>query len=608
MFARIFAFIFTAFILLLATPTAYAQTPATPTAIPAYVSPVSPLYTDLLVHNLFHSFSCLAVGQSVIGQPCLTYQITQNAQGMIQSVPVLFQVNASGGTLGAETSLIGILYNNPPVRTADYIGSLGEQFGVVKQAHAQVGGSGEQVLNSVLPVLTLWQVSRNISYVLMIIIFVIIGIMIMFRHKINPQTVITAQAALPGLVIGLIMITFSYFLAGLVSDMAFVGTNVVGYYFSAVRDNPGDQNLVNDISQKNILSLFTPFTKIVGSGDVANALGSIWNDLASPNTNRLLPWDMDPQKALSTLSAFIITQLVLPFGGMFGGPGQVVSGVIAFGGTSLFPVQVVSLALSFVAMVILIYAMFRLLLRLINNYITIIFLTISAPFQFLAAALPGRQGIATNWILNMLANVLAFPAVLAVLYFIAFILGQDKLNSVCPTDTCVFKLSYQNQTQDSSFATKVYAAGETDTINNQTFPLFGAMELSIIRFLLAFGALIALPAIPDIVNRAVGKMGQAGQLIGQEIGGSYGAGQRYAGQFQQGPQGFAQQVGRIPGERGLILRKGGNGTVFWDRPTLGNMSEMLAGGTKAGQMTRFKVGASNMPIIGSFLPKSWKKG
>ena len=145
--------------------------------------------------------------------------------------------------------MIGMLYQNPPVRTADYLASISGNFGMVREASAQVVGSGAAVLH---PILALWQVSRNISYVIMIVIFLIIGMMIIFRNKINPQTVITAQAALPGLVIGLIMITFSYFLAGLISDMAFVGTNVVGYYFSAVRgDTNPPQNLVQDISKKN---------------------------------------------------------------------------------------------------------------------------------------------------------------------------------------------------------------------------------------------------------------------------------------------------------------------------------------------------------------------
>ena len=108
----------------------------------------------------------------------------------------------------------------------------------------------------------------------------------------------------------------------------------------------------------------------------------------------------------SVLMAFTLNVYSV-FGGILGG--------ITYG----LPGETFGLVLYFVAIAVLIYTLFKLLLRLINNFLTIIFLTITAPFHFLVASLPGRQGIATNWILNMLCNVLAFPAVYAVLYFVA---------------------------------------------------------------------------------------------------------------------------------------------------------------------------------------------
>lgn len=519
---KLFVFFMLTALFFLLIPTAFAQT-STPSAVqstvyslPSTVQPTSPLYTDLLVNNMFHTFSCLAVGSSVIGQPCLTYQMTQNAQGMLQGVPVLSQTNLSGGALGATTSLIGMLYLNPPVRTADYLASLGEQFGVVKEARAQVGGSGAQVLS---PILNLWQVSRNISYVIMIIIFVIIGLMVMFRQRINPQTVITAQAALPGLVIGLILITFSYFLAGLISDTAFVGTNVVGYYFSAAQGIP-PQNLVENMKDKNVLSIFSPLTGIIDKDNAASALSSIWNGLSD-----------GAQRLLTLLAMFVTAQTILQGTEFlkliktFGEPIQAALTTIAVGATLANPTALIGLALAFIATAVLLYSMFKLLLRLINNYITIIFLTITAPFQFLAASLPGRQSIATGWILNMLCNVLAFPAVFAALYFVAFILG--------PNVDAVKKLPFQTTT--------------TSITGTSTFPLFGGLDLNFINILLAFGVLVALPSIPDIICRTIGRVGVAGQLIGQEIGGGIGQGRQYAGQFQQGVGAASGQLARARG-------------------------------------------------------------
>ncbi len=510
------------------------QLPVTSYQLPTTVSPTSPLFTDLLLNNMFHSFSCLAIGSSFIGQPCLTYKITQNAQGAIQSIPVLSQTNLSGGALGATTSLIGMLYVNPPVRTADYLASVGQGLGIVKEAHAQVGGSGAGVLS---PILSLWQVSRNISYLIMIIIFVIIGLMVMFRQRINPQTVITAQAALPGLVIGLILITFSYFLAGLVADTAFVGTNLVGAYFSAVRGETNTpQNLVQDLDtldpntgrKPNLISIFSKFAVVANKEKVTDVINSFWDDINN-----------DAQRLLVTLATFVTVQVAgqatefLKLVPRFGeGIIATIQAVVALNTITgpIGPQAVVGALFALVVTAILLYAMFKLLMRLVNVYLTIIFLTITAPFQFLAAALPGRQGIATNWILSMLGNILAFPAVLAVFYFVAFILGPAN----SPHPFIVSDSGGTTTIVNNGLVSTVKADGPVEITGPNTFPLFGGMGVDFIKLLLAFGALVATPAIPDIIARTVGSASQAGQLIGQEIGGSIAAGRGYGGQLQQG--------------------------------------------------------------------------
>ncbi|MCL4365692.1 hypothetical protein M1437_00505, partial [Patescibacteria group bacterium] len=94
------------------------------------------------------------------------------------------------------------------------------------------------------------------------------------------------------------------------------------------------------------------------------------------------------------------------------------------------------------------------------------------------------------------------------------------------------------------------AAGGTTVVSNATFPLLGGFDLGFINLLLAFGALLALPSIPDIIDRSIGTLSQTGQLIGQAVGGGFSQGQRYAGQFQQGAGGFVGQAGRLTDQPG----------------------------------------------------------
>ncbi len=520
-----------------------AQTPAATTdyRLPTTVSPTSPLYTDLLVHNLFHTFSCLGTGQSVIGQPCLTYQLSRNAQGMIQGVPVLSQVDTSGGVLGTTSNLIGLLYLHPPVRTSEYLASVGKGLGIVKEANAQVVGSGAAVLS---PIITLWQVSRNISYIIMIIIFVVIGMMVMFRTKINPQTVITAQAALPGLVLGLVLITFSYFLAALVTDTAFLGVNLVGHYFSAAQSG-STAKVVQDISSDSVGTIFSKFVGAISQGDISSAMSNILNSLDRGVQDwiklfgAVLAFQAGSSiggpilavggTAICGVAPAVATGGIAAALGAIGGPicgliggtvGGVISGALLAVKAYADPAGTFAWVLYFIAIAVLIYTMLKLLLKLITTYLSIIFSTITAPFLFLAAALPGRQGLATDWILNMLANVLAFPAVFAVFYFVSYLLG--------PTSDAGAYFGITNQFMP------------TDT---QTLPLLGGLNLSFIRVLLAFGALLATPSIPDIIQKSIGKVSQAGQLLGQEISGGMRSGQGYFGQTTGG-------VGKISGNIG----------------------------------------------------------
>jgi len=121
-----------------------------------------------------------------------------------------------GGAIKSMASLITSL-SSPPVSTNEYFAYLGRKLNLVSPVYAQ--GFGYEALNSLL---NLWNAFKNISYVFFIIVFVITGFAIMFRAKIDPQTVINMQNALPRIVIGLILVTFSYAIAGLFVDLIYV--------------------------------------------------------------------------------------------------------------------------------------------------------------------------------------------------------------------------------------------------------------------------------------------------------------------------------------------------------------------------------------------------
>lgn len=486
-----------------------------------YTNPQSPQYADLLVNNLLHAFSCLMTGTSPIGQKCINY---------LNGVPVISSTNNNGGLLGLTSNMLTLVISNPPVRTGQYLATLEDSIGLVKKADAQVTGSGNDVLK---PIEDLWQISRNISYAIMTVIFLVIGLMIMFRQRVNPQTVISVQAALPGLVIGLVMITFSYFLASILIDTSYLATNLVGYYFQAAlpTSSASTTNLVQKTSNESILTIFGRFTGAIESKHTVGAVETIWDSLPDSTRN----W-------LRAAAALVTYQFGSGAGGNIDIPGLgFLIGLASVAATQANITGTVGQILFFVAMFALIVQMLKLLLKLVNNYLSIIFYTITAPFQFLFASLPGRQGIITDWIRNMLCNILAFPAVLAVLYFVAYLLGPESKST------------------NDFFGP--FSASATIT-GTSALPLFGGLNTGFVRVLLAYGALVATPTIPDLICQAIGKIGRAGQVIGQEIEGANKAGQ---GWVQRGGQGIGQVAGGIGSYRdkySYAAKVGPGGTEF----------------------------------------------
>lgn len=518
------------------TPQAYAQT-ATTSTTPVIrplgpVTPASPHFVNLQVINFMHSISCLVAGFSPINQPCITY-LSEQTQSGINTIPVLSSVDSSGGVLGVAANGLSFLYTNPPLRSVDYLGGVWDRLDLfnVREAHAQVGGSGSGVLS---PILTLWQVSRNIAYIVMIIIFVVIGVMVMLRNRINPQTVVSVQAALPGLVIGLVLITFSYFLASLLTDVAFVGSNIVGHYFTIAQGQPVTplggvpNNPVQTLANENVLSIMSRFLTIPHTGDFIAIFRNIFNNLP-PDTSLILdPLSLNPTRLFKFLIIGLITQIT-----NLTMPGAAATAASAYAAQQTLANDEAAVGSFFVFLVlvlVLMYSMFKILYRLIINYLTIIFLTFSAPFTFLIASFPGRQGDVTNWMRSMLANIIAFPAVLAMFYFAAYLMGPAFLRGLRTTTG----ISCSPLFPPPPTPTTLLPLDCLFNINQQlsisgggALPLLGGFDQTTLQFILAYGALIAAPAIPDVIINTIGKPSAAGQAVGREVTGAITSGRQY---------------------------------------------------------------------------------
>ena len=129
---------------------------------------------------------------------------------------------AEFGLPGAVMGGISYLLDHPIASGIESTRQTLAKFNFVQPVHAQ--GYGYGALSGIR---WLWTASRNLSYLLIVIILIVSGFAVLFRLKINPQTVVTLQLLIPRLVIALIGITFSYAIAGFVIDLIYVCITVI---------------------------------------------------------------------------------------------------------------------------------------------------------------------------------------------------------------------------------------------------------------------------------------------------------------------------------------------------------------------------------------------
>ena len=408
----------------------------------------------------------------------------------------LYNGTPGSGAIGGVTSVLASLYN-PPTSTVEYLAGIGDNLGLGSPVYAQtrdVPGSGSSIIQ---PVLSLWQVIRNIAYLVYIVVFLAVGFMVMFRQKLNAQTVIGVQQALPGLVVGLILVTFSYFIAALIIDISFLGVQLMAQIF--INAGPNVFNIQHLAQNSDILELFgSSMSRTISfsdSGDITNGLTHIIQ--SSPGT-------LGISAILTTITGIIIGTLIAPGMGTLIGAGAGLLG-------PLYASNIVGLLVPLVLTIALFIQLFRLLFALIGTYIQILVGTISGPFVILMSSIPGRGGGTSGWIKGLIANSLVFPAVFGAFLFAGFILATP---------------------QDSWRSTP---------------PLFAQMSLDLIKVLIAYGILLGLPGIPDMVRGAFGIKPQQGGIVGAATAGFLGGvqGTQQIGGAAQGGIQLAYNAGRL---------------------------------------------------------------
>lgn len=403
------------------------------------------------------------------------------------------------GVLISLGGVISTVYATPPASGVYYLAHLGNKLNLVQPAYAQEAGTGFNAMSTILPV---WEAFRNLSYSFFVIIFVIIGFAIMFRVKISPQAVITIESALPKIIIGLLLITFSYAIVGFMIDIMLVLTLLIASIFEPLLANAGGDlllDLVEDLFPRGAaiaLSIIPDFVK-----------GAI---------------------ILTTISIVIMALLGAGVGAAGGALASLWTGPTAAVGAGI-GAAVGSTLFALIFILLLLIVLIRCLWTLLKAFINVILATIFGPFMILVGVLPGSNAI-KSWFTNLLSNIAVIPIMFTMFLLASFfglvgiaqLVGSMASASTVNVAALGLALTALGALNFSEFFNLLFTMATQDLIFS-IFPFIG------------LGILFLAPRVADIIQATLsGQPFAYGTAIGQTIMGPtalfrYGVGALAAG-------------------------------------------------------------------------------
>jgi hypothetical protein len=128
------------------------------------------------------------------------------------------------GLLGTAERQVTAMFDSQP--RIDVIAHLSREWVPGYKETQSIYASGYDDIRST-GVDEIWSFTRNIAYLAFVVVMIAVGFMIMFRSKLGGQTLVTLGNTLPRVVISLVLVTFSFAIAGVIIDICGVLMTVI---------------------------------------------------------------------------------------------------------------------------------------------------------------------------------------------------------------------------------------------------------------------------------------------------------------------------------------------------------------------------------------------
>lgn len=343
--------------------------------------------------------------------------------------PVDGDKNFDRSFFGTLTRGITLMYSAPPASGVYWAYSGLQNVGFVPKTQA-VEGIG---FSAIKPLSFIWTKFRDIAFIIIVLVIITIGFMIMFRVKINPQTIISLENALPRIVISLLLITFSFAIAGFMIDIMYV---LMALAVTTVGNTviPGG-GIVADAGKQNSL-IAGNSGALFGSIFFGNGIYGVGDAIFS-----ILPQFLSVALKTAIIVGFFKLLEHAPFGigkfitgklGEGGWGGGLLATLIELGiAVQLAPYisGVVGLVFSiFILLLSGLFVFFRIFFLLLGTYVRVVIYIIFAPVILLLHAIPGRN-MAGTWFKHLAMDLLTFPIVAVLILVSAMIVQAGTTDS-----------------------------------------------------------------------------------------------------------------------------------------------------------------------------------
>lgn len=268
----------------------------------------------------------------------------------------------------AENELIAMFQRQPQI---DVVAHLAEEWVPgYRESQSVYAQSGYDDLTD-SGIVSVWNFTRNIAYLGFVVIMMTIGFMIMFRHKVGGQMLVTISNALPRVVVSLVLVTFSFAIVGLIFDVAGVVTRVLGSLFDSAVPIHNIWYLLDGLL--GVRNMFEISVNIYSGNPVLNTI-AYWTQAVEFGEGN--PWEI----------LFLL----------------LFAGFILWGAIKLW-------------------------FTLVKTYLVLLINTIIAPLAILVGALPGNEVTTVNIFKSILRNALVFPVAFAIVNLPFYIFQQEEI-------------------------------------------------------------------------------------------------------------------------------------------------------------------------------------